>query len=40
MKEQPKSFLYPDEPPICGNVYSPKEAIAGNFFVNTGTEAL
>lgn len=32
MKEQLKSFLYPGEPPTCGNVYSPKEAIAGNFF--------
>jgi hypothetical protein len=39
-KEQLKSFLYPDEPSICGNVYGRKEAIAGNVFVTTGTEAL
>jgi hypothetical protein len=40
MKEQLKSFLCPDEPPTCENVYSPEEAIVGNVSASTGKEAV
>jgi hypothetical protein len=33
-------YVYPDEPPTCGNVYSPEEARADIVFVPTGTDSM